>query len=66
VLGFLIFFFGLKIVAPLPMVATAAKNSGLLTFLSPYQNAILSGASVLALVEMIMSHRSKALHEKKK
>ena len=65
-LGFLIFFFGLKIVAPLPLVSQAASNSGLLAFLSPYQNAILSGASVIALVEMIMSHRSTTQREKKK
>ena len=66
VLGFLVVFFGLKIVAPLPQVAEAAKNSGLLTFLNPYQNIILSGSAVLALVEMILSHRGKSSDYRKK
>lgn len=64
VLGFLVFLFGLKIIAPLPMVAKAARNSGLLTFLSPYQNLILSAAAILALIEMIASHRAKDSHDK--
>lgn len=64
-LGFLIVFFGLKIVTPLPVVSVAAKNSGLLTFLNPYQNAILAAAAVLAILEMIMSHRSKNPRDKK-
>lgn len=65
-LGFLITYFGLQIIAPLPAVSSAAKNSGLLHFLEPYQNAILAGAAILALIEMVMSHRSKFSHDKKK
>jgi len=66
VLGFLIVFFGLKIIAPLPVVANAAANSGLLTFLNPYQNLILSASAVLALMEMVLSHRSAGFAAKKK
>lgn len=66
VLGFLITYFGLKIVAPLPLVAEAAKNSGLLHFLDPYQNSILASSAVLALTEMILSHRTSSSSEKKK
>lgn len=58
VLGFLIVFFGLKILAPLPQITDAANNAGLLTFLSPYQNTILAASAILAIVEMIVSHRS--------
>jgi hypothetical protein len=65
VLGFLITFFGLKIVASLPLVSEAAKNSGLLHFLDPYQNAILAGSAILALVEMILSHAGKDFKKKK-
>ena len=64
-LGFLITFFGLKIVSVLPFVTEAAANSGLLHFLDPYQNAILAGSAILALVEMILSHASKEYKKKK-
>lgn len=64
-LGFLIFFFGLKIIAPLPIVKDVAKNSGLLTFLNPYQNVILSIAALLGVIEMVMSHRSAGHFGKK-
>lgn len=66
VLGFLIMYFGLKIVSPLPLVAEAAKNSGLLHFLEPYQNAILAASAILAITEMIISHHTKDPKEKKK
>ncbi len=66
ILGFLITYFGLKIIAPLPFVADAAKNSGLFHFLEPYQNTILASSAVLALIEMILSHRTSSVSEKKK
>lgn len=66
VLGFLIVFFGLKIVAPLPVVNEAAKNSGLFHFLDPYQNLILSASAVVAIAEMVLSHRIKSDDKKKK
>lgn len=65
-LGFLITFFGLQILSVLPQVAEPAKNSGLLHFLEPYQNTILAGAAILALVEMILSHTVKEDKKKKK
>lgn len=65
VLGFLVTSFGIKIVAPLPEISEAAKNSGLLHFLNPYQNAILAASALLAIVEMVVSHHSKQLNEKK-
>jgi len=64
VLGFLVTYFGLKILTPLPHVAFATKNSGLLTFLDPYQTAILAAGAVLALVEMTLSYRSSVSAEK--
>ena len=66
VLGFLVVFFGLKIVAPLPEVAGAAKNSGLLTFLAPFENVILASSAGLALAEVILSHHGKSLPGKKR
>ena len=65
-LGFLIIFFGLKIVAPLPEVAEAAKNSGLLHFLDPYQNTILAGSAVLGVAEMVLSSNKKSDEKDKK
>jgi hypothetical protein len=65
-LGFLVTFFGIQIVAPLPQVVEAAKNSGLLHFLQPYQNAILAGGAILAVVEMIASHHAKPAAKSKK
>lgn len=65
-LGFLVTFFVVKIVAPLPVVAELAKNSGLLHFLQPYQNAILGGGAILALAEMVSSHGKKPEDKKKK
>lgn len=59
VLGFLITYFGIKIIAPLPEVSEAAANSGLLHFLEPYQNTILAGAAILALVETALGHASQ-------
>lgn len=59
VLGFLITYFGIKILAPLPAISEAAANSGLLHFLEPYQNAILAGAAILALVETAIGHASQ-------
>jgi hypothetical protein len=66
VLGFLVVYFGLKIVGTLPVVEKEAKNSGLITFLSPYQNAILALSAILALAEMILGHRKKLTDKKKK
>lgn len=66
VLGFLITYFGIKILAPLPQVTEASANSGLLHFLEPYQNAILAGAAILALVEMVLGHASQFTGNKKK
>lgn len=66
ILGFLVVSFGLKIIAPLPFVNEAAKNSGLLTFLDPYKNAILACSALLAVAEMIISHRTKFGDKKKK
>lgn len=65
-LGFLVVFFGLKIIEPLPFITSAANNSGLLTFLDPYQNIILSSSAILAIVEMIMSHHSSHRENKTK
>lgn len=66
VLGFLITYFGIKILAPLPEVNEAATSSGLLQFLEPYQNAILAGAAILALVETTLGHAGQFTGDKKK
>ncbi len=57
VLGFLVVYFGLRIVAPLPAVTKVANKSGLITFLGPYQNAILAASAVLAILAMVIDHR---------
>lgn len=64
-LGFLVVYFGLKIVAPIPYVTEEAKNAGLISFLDPYQNAILATSAVLAIIAMVIDHR-KALNKKDK
>lgn len=58
-LGLLAMYFGLKIVADLPVLAPYADNSGLFTFLDPFQNLILSASAVLALLEVIFSHNRR-------
>lgn len=60
-LGFLVMFFSIKVLAALPLYKQHAGDSGVFTFLAPYQNAILAASTVLALVEMVMSHRKKSL-----
>lgn len=65
-LGFLVVYFGLQILEPVTAVADEARKSGLFSFLRPYQNQILSGAAVLALIEMYASNNTKAHSDKKK
>lgn len=65
-LGFLIMYFGIKIVAELPFYKQYAGDSGVFHFLAPYQNVIIAGSAGLALVEMVMSHRKKSYADKRK
>lgn len=65
VLGFLMVFFGIQIVAAIPEVANESKNSGLFHFLDPYDNSILAAGAILAVVEMVASHRVKSPDKKK-
>ncbi len=65
VLGFLIFFFGMKIFSVVTELNVYTKNSGLLHFLEPYQNAILASSAILALVEITISHKSSSLKNSK-
>lgn len=64
-LGFLLFFFGIKIFSKVPGLAEYTSNSGLLHFVGPYQNTILAIAAVLALVEMSNSHKTAKLNARK-
>ena len=64
-LGFLVVYFGVKIVEPIPYVTEEVRNAGLISFLDPYQNLILSSAAVLAIVAIVIDHR-KALKKKDK
>lgn len=66
VLGFMATVFGIKIAAKIPQFTEATKNSGLLHFLDPYLNVIIAGTTILALVELIISHRHKGDKDKKK
>jgi len=66
VLGFLVVLFGLEVIKNLPFVKDAAANAGLIHFLSPYKNAILSASATLAVVEMVMSHNAGLVSKKKK
>lgn len=65
VLGFLMVFFGIQIVSAIPAVSAEVKNSGLFYFLDPYDNIILASGAVLAIVEMVASHRVKSSSKKK-
>ena len=64
-LGFLVVYFGLKILAPIPALTKQVNNAGLVTFLNPYQNYILSIAAILAIIAMALDHR-KAVDKKDK
>lgn len=63
-LGFLVVFFGLQILAPIPVITTVASNSGLITFLSPYQNPILAASAILAVVSMVADHKKISKKDK--
>lgn len=65
-LGFLMVVFGLKILAPVKVVSDLTYTSGLLSFVRPYDNAILAAGAVLAIIEMIVSHRTMSDTKKKK
>lgn len=64
-LGFLVVYFGLKILAPIPVLTEQVNNAGLVSFLNPYQNYILSVAAILAIIAMALDHR-KAVDKKDK
>lgn len=64
-LGFLITFFGTKIILPLPFITEDMKSSGLLVFLQPYQNAILAASAAIATLEMTLSYHKSRTHHKK-
>lgn len=65
-LGFLVVYFVLQILSPIPGVAAATKQAGLLSFIRPYHNEILAVSAILAIIEMIASHRTGIAHSKKK
>ena len=65
-LGFLMVLFGLEVIKNLPLVKDAAANAGLIHFLGPYKNVILSASATLAVVEMVMSHNAGLASKKKK
>jgi len=56
-LGFLVVFFGLQILEPIPAITSEANNSGLLTFLAPYENLIIAASAGLAVLAMIVDHK---------
>lgn len=62
-LGFLVVYFGLHILSPIPVLTKQANNSGLITFLSPYQNGIIAASAILAVLAMVIDH--KKVSEKK-
>ena len=63
-LGFLVVYFGLQILAPIPAITEVASNSGLITFLSPYQNPILAASAILAIVSMVADHKKISKKDK--
>lgn len=65
-LGFLVVYFVLQILAPIPEIAEATKKSGLLSFIRPYHNQILAASATLAIIEMIASHRTGVAYNKEK
>lgn len=66
VLGVLLFSFGLKIVDLVPDLNVHTKNSGLLHFIDPYMNLIISFGVVLAIFEMIFANRVQKLEKSSK
>lgn len=65
-LGFLMVYFVLQILMPIPEIADATKKSGLLSFIRPYHNEILAASAILAVIEMVASHRTSTSHSKSK
>jgi hypothetical protein len=65
-LGFLVTFFATKIIAPLAIVPEQYKESGLLVFMQPYQNAILAGSALIAIFEMTLSYHKTNSHRRSK
>ncbi len=63
-LGFLITFFGTKIVLDLTILPGDLIDSGLLIFLQPYQNAILAASAFIAVFEMTLSYKKTSSHQK--
>lgn len=63
-LGFLVVYFGVQILAPIPQLTNEANNSGLITFLSPYQNPILAASAILAVVSMVADHKKVSNKDK--
>lgn len=64
-LGFLGAYYTLQILASIASIAQATHQAGLLNFVKPYQNEILAASAVLAIVEMVASHRSGIAHNKR-
>lgn len=56
-LGFMVVYFALPILEPLPILGVEIKKSGLFSFIRPYQTYIILAASMLALTEIIIDHR---------
>lgn len=56
-LGFLVVYFGIQILSLVPALAPYTDNSGLITFLNPYQNPIIAASAVLAVVSMVADHK---------
>jgi len=65
-LGFLMFYFGLKILGSVDTLMVHTKNSGLVHFIGPYHNLIILISAILATVDLISGHKSKPSISKKK
>lgn len=66
VLGFLVVYFAFDIASNSEITAQFMDTSGLHRFLAPYHNMILAVGSLLAILEMISSHKTSSSHSKKK
>lgn len=62
-LGFLVVYFALAILEPIPILKNEIRNSGLFSFVRPYQITIITVSAVLALVALVVDHKNP--HTKK-
>lgn len=57
-LGFLVVYFALGVLEPIPALTAEIRKSGLFSFVRPYQVTIIAVAAILALVALVVDHKN--------